>query len=442
MQTQQYRMRRVLSANVKRIVKAGLSAAILAASLGGAQAGSFAIREQSASAMGEAFAGVAAGSGGLSSMFWNPATMTDLPGWQSSAIASVIDSYANLTPQAGTAPFLLPLGAAGKMAPIALLPALYNSYQINDRLWFGVSLNAPDGLSSKPRSPSASQLYGLESELKSGEFGLHLAYKINDMVSVAAGLRVLYLSLSEQTALAPVPAPPLSILKGDGWGVGYTLGATFKPFAGTELGVGYRSRITPEIDGTLSFGVPLGPIPAGAYGVSLRLPVPESVNFGVRQRLSDRFTVAGTFEWTHWSILTSVPVVGSPVPGQAAPFFYQDGWLISLGAEYRWSPQLTLRAGLGYEQSPITDAIREVRNPDKDRKWGAIGLTYAVSERMSFDLSYAHYLPGNASIAIVPGNPNFGLVGLPFVGNVAGRLDIVSVGLNVRWDKPAAMRKY
>jgi long-chain fatty acid transport protein len=432
-----------LIACARPILQAGLSAALMAAGLSGAQAGSFAIRDQSASAQGEAFAGVAAGTGGLSSMFWNPATMTALPGWRSSAIVSLIVPYANLTPQTGTFPFLLPLGPAGNMSRPAPLPALYNSYQVNDRLWLGVSLNAPDGLASNPRVPSASQLYGLKSELKSGEGMFSLAYKINDMLSVAAGLRVLYLHLYEETAIAATAAPPLSKLKGDGWDVGYILGATLKPFPGTEIGIGYRSRIVPIIDGTLSFDVPLffGLIPAGVYDVNLKFPVPESVNIGVRQRIGDRFTAAATYEWTHWNILTSFPVVGSPVPGQTAPFFYRNGWMVSFGGEYKWNPRLTLRAGIGYERSPITDAIREVRNPDTDRRWGAVGLSYAATDRLSLDLSYAHYLPGNVSIAIVPGNPHFAAVGLPFVGNVAGRLDIVSLGLNYRWDEASPVRK-
>jgi long-chain fatty acid transport protein len=129
------------------------------------------------------------------------------------------------------------------------------------------------------------------------------------------------------------------------------------------------------------------------------------------------------------------------VPGQVAPFFYRDGWIASLGGEYQWNSRLTLRAGIGYEQSPITDAIREVRNPDAERKWGAVGLSYAFIDRFRFDLSYAHYLPGNVLIAIVPGNPHFALVGLPFVGNVSGRLDIVSLGLNYRWDATPLVRK-
>jgi hypothetical protein len=36
------------------------------------------------------------------------------------------------------------------------------------------------------------------------------------------------------------------------------------------------------------------------------------------------------------------------------------------------------------------------------------------------------------SVAIVRGNPQFAAVGRPFVGNVSGRPDIVSLGLNYR----------
>ena len=54
--------------------------ALLTATLD-ANAGGFALREQSAFGQGSSFAGVAAG-GSLSSMFWNPATMTQVPGMQ------------------------------------------------------------------------------------------------------------------------------------------------------------------------------------------------------------------------------------------------------------------------------------------------------------------------------------------------------------------------
>ena len=61
------------------ILRAGTALGILIIATAQANAGAFAIREQSTYGQGTSFAGVAAG-GSLSSMFWNPATMTQFQG--------------------------------------------------------------------------------------------------------------------------------------------------------------------------------------------------------------------------------------------------------------------------------------------------------------------------------------------------------------------------
>ena len=84
----------------KKILLTSVAAGSLMAATSAAQAGGFALREQSAAGMGGAFAGVAAGAGGLSAMFWNPATLTDNPGIQASAVLTGILPYSNITPDA------------------------------------------------------------------------------------------------------------------------------------------------------------------------------------------------------------------------------------------------------------------------------------------------------------------------------------------------------
>src|SRR5271170_3027931 len=87
---------------MKPINRALLSLAALAALQAStvlpALAGAFGIREQSAAGQGMSFAGMAAGGGGLSSMFWNPATMTDYPGITSSFVGSGILPGGNIKP--------------------------------------------------------------------------------------------------------------------------------------------------------------------------------------------------------------------------------------------------------------------------------------------------------------------------------------------------------
>src|SRR5947209_10932923 len=95
----------------RSLALAAVSLGALAAATTGATAGAFALREQSATAQGLSFAGAASGSGGLSSMFWNPATITMAPGWQSEWHASLILPYADIVPDAATQAQIAALGA-------------------------------------------------------------------------------------------------------------------------------------------------------------------------------------------------------------------------------------------------------------------------------------------------------------------------------------------
>ena len=74
-------------------LRAGTALGLLVIATAQASAGGFGIREQSAYGQGTSFAGIAAG-GALSSMFWNPATMTQVPGIQSESVVSGLIPYA------------------------------------------------------------------------------------------------------------------------------------------------------------------------------------------------------------------------------------------------------------------------------------------------------------------------------------------------------------
>ncbi|MCO6441092.1 MAG: hypothetical protein J5I81_08415, partial [Nitrococcus mobilis] len=66
-------MRKSVTA-LKAVLLTTTAIAALGSAIGTAEAGGFAIREQSAQFQGSSFAGSAAG-GGLSSMYWNPAAL-------------------------------------------------------------------------------------------------------------------------------------------------------------------------------------------------------------------------------------------------------------------------------------------------------------------------------------------------------------------------------
>ena len=98
---------------------------------------------------------------------------------------------------------------------------------------------------------------------------------------------------------------------------------------------------------------------------------------------------------------------------------------------------LKLRAGVGYEKSPITDDVRIPLLPDNDRFWVALGGSYQWSPKLSFDLAYSHMFVKNTSIDITSAaNPWF--TGVAYAGTVDSHIDIFSVAMKYRWDEPAA----
>ena len=418
----------------------GASAACaLCIGVSAAQAGAFLIREQSTIGTGLSTAGAAADGAGMGSAFWNPATITDYPGWQSSWSVTGIFPSANITANAGStlagAPFDLS-PQSGNIGRNALVPASYNSYQVNDRLWVGYSTTAPFGMVTKNPPVWAGNVFGMTSKVTSFDINPTIAYKITDTISVAAGLQVMWFG-ARLTSAIPFSSG-VATLKGISWGYGFTLGTTWKPVDGTEVGLGYRSSVQENLKGSLTYGSSVGPF-LGQYPAQEKVDLPDTLTIGLRQRITPDFTLLTGFEWDHWSRLGTVPVVyaGSGVVPQNIPFDYNDGWLASLGGEYKWNQNLTLRAGLGYEKSPIDDANRQIRLPDADRIWTSIGASYKVSDKISLDFAYSHLFPTNGSITstmpLPPPAPT-----INFFGTVTSHIDIVSVGLEYRWDASAA----
>ncbi|WP_460451469.1 OmpP1/FadL family transporter [Alsobacter sp. SYSU BS001988] len=441
---------------LKSVLASAVSAMVLTlAAQGSAQAGAFALREQSTVGLGMAFAGVAAGSANLGSMFWNPATMTDNPGWRSEWNLAGISPYSKFRGEPGSTPVFVGSNT-GDLALDAVLPASHGSYQVNDRLWIGLSTGAPFGLATKPDYGFTARSYGYSTRVTSFNVNPNVAYKVNDWLSVGAGLQVMYFKANYKSFFQTAAAPSLSQafgLEGDGWGVGYTLGATVRPFAGTEIGVGFRSAVEEKLDGTvngLQIPAPFNAVPAlaGAAAafptrpVKLNIVLPEMLTFGLRQQITEQFTLSLGAEWTNWSRVGYPRVVdqttGRLYPGlPALTLDYKDGYFFSVGGEYKINPLWTVRAGLGYEVSPIEDRTRTIRLPDNDRIWTTIGASYNFNDKLTFDVSYAHLFPKSTRIALTPGNPSYSAASGPLVGKVDARVDIVSVGLRYRWDDVA-----
>jgi len=434
--------------SLKQCLCAGVALGVIVTATTAAQAGGFAIREQSTAGEGAAFAGVAAG-GAPSSMFWNPATMTQNRGLAAEANLTGIMPFADNTVLPGSSlagpPFNL--GGTGNVGQDALVPSLYATMQLNPSLWLGLSLNSPFGLSDRFPDAWAGRNYGLDTKLHTYNATPSIAYKINDWISIGAGVQLQYASADLENGIV---APGfLTHVAGHGWGFGGTAGVTLTPGPWTQIGVGWRSQMDQDITGALSLDAPAAAPFARPFStpgsVKTTIRLPDIVSAGIRQRVTDAFTVMGTVEWSNWSrIGTSTINQPSGAPALVAtspltlPFQYRDGWYVALGGEYQWTQQLTLRAGVAFESSPVTDQVRTPVVPDADRLHVAAGFSYAWTQRITLDFAYTHIFVDDASINIsaTSGNPFFNPALGSYVGTTSPHIDIISLGIRYKTPEP------
>jgi long-chain fatty acid transport protein len=369
-----------------------------------AMAGGFALREQSTIGQGSSFAGVAAGSGGLSSLFWNPAISSEYNefGFISENNAALVAPYSKSN-----------LGS-GNIGALAVVPAGYFSYGVTDQLTIATSTNSPFGLTTDGNDGWAGSLFGDKSAVRTYNFNPTASYKFNDMFSVGIGAQIQYMTV-DLTTRAPGSGAQLFQADGDDLGFGFTAGVLFEPTDTTDIGIGFRSSIAHTLKGDARIG-------AANPGISAKFKSPETVTLGLRQQVTDQVTIMGGVEWANWSRFKELRIVdqASGAAIAATPFEWKDSWYFSAGAEYAHTDALTLRGGVAYEKSPVPDSTRSVRVPDNDRYWLSLGASYKFTDTMTANLAYSHVIIKDGDVAAL--NTTF-----------KQHLNIVSIGLTRDW---------
>jgi long-chain fatty acid transport protein len=380
-----------------------------------AHAGAFATRQHSVVGAGQAYAGAGAAGFGLSGMFWNPAVVTSMEGRNSewnlfglmprSEVRDIQAFNNNPNPlvNAGINAQVNARGVGGdggEFGTDLLSTASYNNLQLrnfNPNLFIGLSINSPFGSGTHPGQGWAGNFDVSRSRLSTINVQPVIGYRISEQLSVAVGAQIQYIRFTQEQTISPIGPlnTQLARVSGDDYGFGFTAGLTWTPMPGTQLGIGFRSAIKHTLEGEqfLQTTPPVGVATVCTPGLPCTRPIsasvtlPELVTFGVRQNITPDFAISGTVEWQNWSRVGTIGIEGSPT-GAALALNYRDGWYAALGVDWRVMPQLTLRAGVGYEWTPVRDEWRTVAIPDSNRLWLALGATYQVTEQFSVSGSY------------------------------------------------------
>ena len=391
---------------MKMTMKAAAAAVMAVCAASAAHAAGFMLTEQSAGALGRAYAGVGVDGTDLSGVYYNPATMTLHPGTQI---------------QAGFVAVGLDLAFEGEKNGQAVtengqyntqaIPHGYISHQLNDSMWVGLAMTVPFGMGTEYDDNWAYANRGISAEVLTFDFNPNVAWKVSDKLSLGAGVSIQY-AAADLKMRADMPKgtvnPDYAVsangeIDADSWAWGFNVGLMWSPLENLRFGVSYRSKINHHADGDFTLDnqkvhisddfVMNMPGSSTFSDATASLSTPAWAMATAAWDVNELLSLYATFRWTDWSSFDNLEIksAGSPLTGvQKITNEWQDTYLVSVGADFRFTNWWTFRAGVGYETSPIDNPrYRTAIIPDADRWWFALGSSFQATKSMQIDVSAA-----------------------------------------------------
>lgn len=426
---------------MKNIVRVSLLSAVCVAAIStAANAAGFYIQEQSVRGLGSAFSGSTTTLDDASTIYFNPAGMTKLEGLQVQGGVNLLIPNAKVKNNGSVAPAGgAPVGGgSGNPYDPTPVPNGFVSYQVTEQFWAGIGVTAPFGLGSDYGDNWFGRFDSTKTELKVIDIQPTIAYKINDMISIGAGVNIAHSSADLRNRVILGGATEAnSKLEGDDWGFGYSLGAQFKPLPTTTIGLNYKSEVHHNLDGKIQISTLAGTIfQPGVLSTngSAKLTTPDHATIGIAHDLNDRLTLQAQATWFGWNNFDAITAFrDSGALASSVQQGYQNTWAYALGAEYKATDTLKVRGGIQFDETPTTDAFRTSRTPDGDRTWLSLGATYALTPAIDLDFAGTYIDVKDGNINLLRGGANPAAPDGQFRAKTSGDVGILAVGVSYKF---------
>jgi long-chain fatty acid transport protein len=381
-------------------------------------AAGFRLPEQGAKAMGMGMA-FTAQADDPSAIYYNPAGIVQLEGQNVMIGGTYIRE--NGADFSGTTPLTFNAGVFDTESETQedldfVIPNAYWTRKAAPDFAYGVGIFAPFGLGQKYeyRATSIFRNQVTNVEIQTVVVNPTVAWKLNDVLSVGAGVDFMYGKAKLSQAGVANVGTPLNIfqldLDGHGTAWGYNFGLLLTPSENVKIGAAFRSSFRLDIkdanvnlwgiDSTVPF-VP-NPVPpptalsaAQVFGgstyhtsASTTINMPATFQLGVAYIL-DRLTLEVDLDWTFWTLKIDIENNNALLPDANRPENWKDVVGLDVGAEYRVTDPLALRLGFRYDPSPVPADTLSPLLPDADRFFYCAGAGYKF-RNWTFDLSYMY----------------------------------------------------
>ncbi|UQG62122.1 outer membrane protein transport protein [Marinobacter sp. M3C] len=384
-------------------------------------AGGFSLNEQSASAMGVANAGAAANPENASTVFFNPAGMSQLKGTNLSFGVAVLDIDAEAKEGSTSATDFLGnkvngLGG-GDIADLAVLPNFFLTHEVSDSIDVGFGIHAPYGLAADYDDNFSGRYFADKTELTAIAFTPSIAINNGKGLSMGLGMNIMYAearltkfqdvrggffkstggNAAQAEALAKnyeaTYGAPYSDINGDDIAVNFRVGFLYELSDRTQFGLTAQTGTEFELKGEAeitNFPSPTLIPMTLREDASVPLAIPESITVGARHQLNESVTVLAGATYARWSRFEGLDVFSTEGDGgqisQALgrtgdkPLSHvtekwQNTWQFNVGGIWQATPAWAFKAGYAWDESPVGEFVT-ARVPSSDRHWLTLGTQW------------------------------------------------------------------
>ena len=366
-----------------------------------AQAGGIFLYEIATPDVGLASAGFAARAEDASTLFKNPAGMSQLQGAQFQSGLQALYGSVSFSADANTSGRL---GTDNGDNAIGWLPggSLFVVVPLGEKWRVGFGTLSYFGLADDYGDNWVGRYYVQKSALLGLSLTPSVSFQVTDWLSIGAGLNAMYGYLDTEMAVNNGTGPDGKMsLKDDAWGFGANVGVLIKASEKTRFGVNYLSAVELDFKDTPNFtglGPGLSVILANPSELNLGMTVPQSVMVSAYHALNSKWSLMADVGWQDWSEFGNVQAGVESGGTTTLNLKYQDTWHGALGAQYRASEKWLLSGGVAFDSSAVDSKNRTVTLPMGQMWRFGLGAQYQLSESINVGAATTFGWGGDMSV--------------------------------------------
>ena len=243
-----------------------------------------------------------------------------------------------------------------------------------------------------------------------------VSYKVNDSLSIGAGINLEYNKLAELDLVIPGFGNQVNKVTG----INYTidLGVFYNLNAKTSITLAYYSPVNNQKGfGTSSLN--------GVVNNNLTLNFTEAtvIYGGVKRVLTEQWFFEGKIYWSDWTVQKNIYFVNATNGTYSIPTDWKQTWSYQLSTRYAFSERYALLAGALYETNPTPLSTNAVGYPLAATGSVSLGLDLSVISNLSMQVIYGYgqFIPNSKIDSSSQGS-----------GNIAGNFNVVAIQLTYK----------